>query len=161
MDAYGVVGNPINHSKSPKIHHLFAEQLGHQISYSKIESSLEDFTQTIELFFTKGGKGLNITLPFKEAAFKLSDSYGQSAENSQAVNTLSFSEDGRIYGESTDGLGLLKDLENNDIYLEGKEVLLLGSGGAARSVIPSLHQKDIAGLTVCNRTKEKAKADPG
>ena len=156
MDAYGVVGNPINHSKSPKIHHLFAEQLGHQISYSKIESSLEDFTQTIELFFTKGGKGLNITLPFKEAAFKLSDSYGQSAENCQAVNTLSFSEDGRIYGESTDGLGLLKDLENNDIYLEGKEVLLLGSGGAARSVIPSLHQKDIAGLTVCNRTKEKA-----
>ena len=156
MDIYGVIGNPISHSRSPKIHHLFAEQLGHQITYTKIESTVETFKQTVESFFTKGGKGLNITLPFKEAAFALSDSCGQSAENCRAVNTLSFSEDGRIYGESTDGLGLLKDLENNGVYLQGKEVLMLGSGGAARSVIPSLHQQEVAGLTLCNRTNEKA-----
>ena len=90
MDIYGVIGNPISHSRSPKIHHLFAEQLGHQITYTKIESTVETFKQTVERFFTKRGNGTNISLPLIEDAITLTDSCGQSAENFRAANTISF-----------------------------------------------------------------------
>ena len=105
MDVYGVVGNPINHSKSPKIHLLFGQQVGHDIYYQKIPATDENFVGVVERFFTEGGKGLNITVPFKEQAFQLADSLSNNAQTCGSVNTLTFSEDGRIQGESTDGVG--------------------------------------------------------
>ena len=110
MDNYGVIGNPINHSKSPKIHLLFSKQVGHDIDYQKIPATDENFVATVERFFTKGGNGLNVTVPFKEQALQLTDSLSDNAQSCGSVNTLTFSEDGRLHGENTDGLGLLKDL---------------------------------------------------
>ena len=138
MDVYGVVGNPINHSKSPKIHLLFGQQVNHDIYYQRISATDENFVGTIERFFTEGGRGLNITVPFKEKAFQLADSLSNNAQSCGSVNTLSFSEDGRIHGESTDGIGLSKDLETNQVSLENAEVLILGAGGATRGIVPTL-----------------------
>ena len=120
MDKYAVIGNPIGHSKSPKIHRLFGEQLGHKISYGKLEATENTFFAVVEEFFRSGGKGINVTLPFKGLAYEISDVLGSQAKNCGAVNTLSFSEDGRIYGESTDGIGLIRDLSNNNINIEGR-----------------------------------------
>ena len=104
MDKYAVIGNPIGHSKSPKIHRLFGEQLGHNISYEKLEATEGTFAMVMEEFFRSGGRGVNVTLPFKGLAYDFSDVLGAQAKSCGAVNTLSFSEDGRVYGESTDGL---------------------------------------------------------
>ena len=156
MDVYGVVGNPINHSKSPKIHLLFGQQVGHDIYYQKIPATDENFISTIETFFTEGGKGLNITIPFKEKAFHLADSLSNNAQSCGSVNTFAFSEDGRIHGESTDGIGLIKDLENNQISLENTRILILGAGGATRGIVPALFSSSVRSIVLCNRTMEKA-----
>ena len=156
MDVYGVVGNPINHSKSPKIHLLFGQQVEHDIYYQKIPATDENFVGIIERFFTEGGKGLNITVPFKEKAFQLTDSVSKNAHSCGSVNTLTFSEDGRIHGESTDGIGLMKDLENNQISLENARVLILGAGGATRGIIPILFGSSVRSVFLCNRTMAKA-----
>ena len=156
MDVYGVVGNPINHSKSPKIHLLFGQQVGHDIYYQRISATDEKFVGTIERFFTEGGKGLNITVPFKEHAFQLADSLSNNAQSCGSVNTFTFSEDGRIHGESTDGTGLMKDLENNQISLENARVLILGAGGATRGIIPMLFGSSVGSVFLCNRTMAKA-----
>jgi len=156
MDVYGVIGNPINHSKSPKIHLLFGQQVGHDIYYQKIPATDENFISTIETFFTEGGKGLNITIPFKEKAFHLADSLSNNAQSCGSVNTFTFSEDGRIHGESTDGIGLIKDLENNQISLENTRILILGAGGATRGIVPALFSSSVRSIVLCNRTMEKA-----
>ncbi len=156
MDVYGVVGNPINHSKSPKIHLLFGQQVGHDIYYQRISATDENFADTIERFFTEGGKGLNITVPFKEQAFQLVDSLSNNSQSCGSVNTLTFSEDGRIHGESTDGAGLMKDLENNQISLENVRVLILGAGGATRGILPMLFASLVGSVVLCNRTMAKA-----
>jgi len=156
MDVYGVVGNPINHSKSPKIHLLFGQQVGHDIFYQKISATDENFVDTLERFFTEGGKGLNITVPFKEQAFQLADSLSNNAQSCGSVNTFTFSEDGRIHGESTDGIGLIKDLENNQISLENTRILILGAGGATRGIVPALFSSSVRSIVLCNRTMEKA-----
>ena len=156
MDNYGVVGNPINHSKSPEIHQLFAKQVGHDILYHRIPATDENFASVLEEFFKKGGKGLNITLPFKEKAFKFADSCSDNAQSCHSVNTLTFSEDGRAHGDNTDGIGLINDLKNNDILLENKEVLILGAGGATRGIVPVLFKNGVGSITLYNRTAEKA-----
>ena len=156
MDNYGVVGNPIKHSKSPEIHQLFAKQVGHDILYYRIPATDESFTSVLEEFFKKGGKGLNITLPFKEKAFRFADSCTDNAQSCHSVNTLTFSEDGRAHGDNTDGIGLINDLKNNDILLENKEVLILGAGGATRGIVPVLFKNGVGSITLYNRTTEKA-----
>ena len=156
MDNYGVVGNPIKHSKSPEIHQLFAKQVGHDILYHRIPAADESFTNVLEEFFKKGGKGLNITLPFKEKAFRFADSCTDNAQSCHSVNTLTFSEDGRAHGDNTDGIGLINDLKNNDILLENKEVLILGAGGATRGIVPVLFKNGVGSITLYNRTAEKA-----
>jgi shikimate dehydrogenase len=156
MDNYGVVGNPINHSKSPEIHQLFAKQVGHDILYHRIPATDENFTRVLEEFFKKGGKGLNITLPFKEKAFKFADSCADNAQSCRSVNTLTFSEDGRVHGDNTDGVGLINDLKNNGVLLENIKVLILGAGGATRGIVPVLFKTGVTSIALYNRTVEKA-----
>jgi len=156
MDVYGVIGNPINHSKSPKIHLLFGQQVDHDIYYQKIPATDENFIATTERFFTEGGKGLNITVPFKEQAFQLADSLSKNAQSCGSVNTFTFSEDGRIHGENTDGIGLIIDLKNNQISLENTRVLILGAGGATRGIIPMIFASSVGSVVLCNRTMAKA-----
>src|SRR4051794_15205392 len=110
LDRYAVIGNPIGHSLSPKIHQLFAEQTKQSISYEAILVAEDDFTRAVKNFQASGGKGLNITLPFKEAAFALADFVTERAEIARAVNTLLFHTDGSIEGDNTDGVGLINDL---------------------------------------------------
>jgi shikimate dehydrogenase len=156
MDNYGVVGNPIKHSKSPEIHQLFAKQVGHDILYHRIPATDESFTSVLEEFFKKGGKGLNITLPFKEKAFRFADSYSDNAQSCGSVNTLTFSEDGRAHGDNTDGIGLINDLKNNDVLLENIKVLILGAGGATRGIVPVLFKNNVGSIALHNRTVGKA-----
>ena len=158
MDKYAVIGNPIGHSKSPKIHRLFGEQLGHKISYGKLEATEKTFFAVVEEFFRSGGKGINVTLPFKGLAYEISDVLGSQAKNCGAVNTLSFSEDGRVYGESTDGVGLIRDLSNNNINIEGRSILLIGAGGTTKSILPSIIDMNPKNITLTNRTEEKAES---
>jgi|TARA_B100001964_G_scaffold46158_1_gene51446 shikimate dehydrogenase len=158
VDKYAVIGNPIGHSKSPKIHRLFGEQLGHNISYEKLEATEGTFAMVMEEFFRSGGRGVNVTLPFKGLAYDFSDVLGAQAKSCGAVNTLSFSEDGRVYGESTDGLGLIRDLNNNNIKIEGRSVLLIGAGGTTKSILPSIIDMEPKNITLTNRTEKKAEA---
>ena len=156
MDKYAVIGNPIGHSKSPKIHRLFGEQLGHKISYEKLEATEKTFAIVVEDFFRSGGRGINVTLPFKGLAYAFSDVLGAQAKNCGAVNTLSFSEDGRVYGESTDGLGLIRDLDNHNIKIEDRSILLIGAGGTTKSILPSIIGKKPKSVALTNRTEKKA-----
>ena len=154
---YAVVGNPISQSKSPRIHKLFAEQTGEPISYGTIEPPVDEFPKAIAHFFDKGGAGLNITAPFKEQAFAIAEQHSDRAKLASAVNTL-WRKDGSLYGDNTDGVGLIRDLtQNHHINLQGKTILLLGAGGAARGALPSLLAEGPARVIVINRTTERAK----
>jgi shikimate dehydrogenase len=155
-DKYAVIGNPISHSKSPLIHRMFAEQTGQDISYEAIEAPLDGFAAKIEELRTKGYKGCNVTVPFKFEAFKLATELSERAQAAQAVNTLKF-EGGALIGDNTDGAGLVADIEHNlGVSLQGKQVLLMGAGGAAYGVVlPMLHAG--ARIIVANRTADKAR----
>lgn len=156
-DRYAVVGNPVAHSRSPWIHAEFARATGQELDYGRIEAPLEGFERTVEQFRAAGGKGLNVTLPFKEAAFRYCKAVSQRAAAAQAVNTLVF-RDG-VLGDNTDGVGLVADLSNNlEEPLSGKAVLLMGAGGAAQGVMQSLIEAGVARLVVANRTVAKAQA---
>lgn len=157
IDKYAVFGNPIAHSKSPTIHSAFARDTKEEIIYEKILAPVDGFEDAITKFIIEGGKGANVTLPFKEKAFKLCNKLSELAECAKAVNTLVFSEDGSIQGDNTDGLGLIFDLKQSFGDLTGKRVLLIGAGGAARGAIFPLLQSGIISLVVCNRTYDKAK----
>lgn len=157
VDHYAVMGNPIGHSKSPRIHTLFAQQTGQNIDYQAIQVDEGGFRQAVGNFFANGGKGLNITVPFKQQAYELSESLSDRAKSAKAVNTLLINDDGKIFGDNTDGIGLLRDLmQNHGIALKSKSVLLIGAGGAARGVIPSLVESDIKSLHIVNRTPKRA-----
>ncbi len=157
IDQYAVIGNPIEHSKSPIIHTMFAQQNNDAMHYDRILSPLDDFIATVKKFQQQGGKGLNVTVPFKEQAWELADELSDYAQYAGAVNTLVFNPDGSIYGANTDGIGLLRDLtQNYHIELQGKRVLLLGAGGAAKGVVQPLLEQNIATLVIANRTEEKA-----
>lgn len=154
MDRYAVFGNPIKHSKSPLIHTLFAEQTQQQLQYSAIEAPIDGFEQSVAEFFNQGGKGCNVTVPFKEQAFQLADELTDRAQLAGAVNTLKYQE-GKIIGDNTDGYGLVYDLQRY-LDLKGKRILLLGAGGAARGVVGPLLEQGVAEIVIANRTVAKA-----
>jgi shikimate dehydrogenase len=156
IDRYAVFGNPIAHSKSPLIHAAFARQTGQSLTYEAILAPLDGFAVSVNNFAASGGSGANVTLPFKEEAYRLSTRLSERAEKAAAVNTLTFS-GGEIMGDNTDGAGLVRDIRDNLSHsITGKNILLMGAGGAARGVILPLLAESPASLTVANRTLEKA-----
>lgn len=157
VDHYAVMGNPIGHSRSPKIHRLFAQQTRQSMDYQAIQVDDGGFKQAVGNFFANGGKGLNITVPFKLQAFELSEQLSERAQLAKAVNTLLVNKNGDIVGDNTDGIGLVTDLsQNHAIELTDKSVLIIGAGGAARGIIPSLINSGIGHLCVVNRTAQRA-----
>lgn len=157
IDDYAVMGNPISHSKSPSIHTLFAEQTQQPILYTAIHVDLGGFKQAVGNFTAAGGKGLNITVPFKQEAWDLVSERSERAERAGAVNTIII-KDEKLIGDNTDGIGLVNDLTiNHSIDLKGKKILLMGAGGAARGVLIPLLKQNPASLFIANRTPDKAK----
>ena len=155
-DRYAVMGNPIGHSKSPQIHALFAEQTRQDIRYEAILVPVDGFAQAVDQFRKQGGKGLNITVPFKQEAWALATQRSRRAEQAGAVNTLSI-QNNTLTGDNTDGIGLVRDLTaNHHVSITDKRLLLLGAGGAARGVIAPLAEQAPAGITIANRTVSKA-----
>lgn len=154
METYAVFGNPINHSKSPRIHQLFAEQTGIEHSYGRICAPTDGFAAALNHFFAQGARGANVTLPFKQQAYELATELSERAALAGAVNTLKF-EDGRLYGDNTDGIGLLTDLERLQLIKPDDRILLIGAGGAARGVILPLLSFGCT-VTVTNRTLSRA-----
>jgi shikimate dehydrogenase len=156
-DHYAVIGNPIAHSQSPLIHAAFARQTGQSLDYDRILGDPSHFAADARRFFAAGGLGLNITVPFKEQAWALADERSRRAELAGAVNTLIRLPDGRLRGENTDGIGLVRDLgDNHGFQFQGARVLLLGAGGAARGVLLPLLETGLARLLIANRTAAKA-----
>ena len=157
-DQYAVIGNPVAHSKSPAIHAAFAAQTGQDMDYGRILGDLDDFAGNVRDFFAAGGKGLNVTVPFKEQACELADSLSPRAAAAGAVNTLMPVAEGRIKGENTDGAGLVTDLGcNHRFNFSGSRVLLLGAGGASRGVLKPLLEQGLGELVIANRTADKAR----
>jgi len=155
-DRYAVFGHPIAHSKSPQIHAAFARQTGQDMRYEAILAPLEGFADSVSAFIAAGGRGANVTIPFKEEAFRLANRLSPRAQRAGAVNTLVFDADG-ILGDNTDGAGLVADLSRNlHRTLAGKRILLLGAGGAARGVIEPLLEQQPAELVIANRTVRRA-----
>lgn len=155
MDTYAVFGNPIAHSKSPFIHQQFAKQLNITHPYGRVLAPRNDFVKTLDAFFAEGGKGANVTVPFKEEAFARADELTERAALAGAVNTLKRLDDGRLLGDNTDGIGLLSDLERLSFIRPGQRILLLGAGGASRGVLLPLLSMDCA-VTIANRTASRA-----
>ena len=156
-DTYGVMGHPISHSRSPAIHSEFARQTGQDMVYSAIHVMPGEFARAVAEFRAAGGKGLNVTLPFKEEAWELATARTARAERARAVNTLWFDVAGAIHGDNTDGVGLVRDLRvNHGVDIRGRRVLLLGAGGAARGVVGPLLDELPQRLTVANRTASRA-----
>lgn len=157
IDNYAVFGSPIRHSKSPRIHRLFADQTGQSLAYTAQEVSAERFESEVTQFFERGGKGLNCTVPLKELAWRFAGQKTERAESAKAVNTLALQPDGSILGDNTDGIGLVTDLtDNHAVTLAGKRLLLLGAGGAARGILRPLLERQPACLVIANRTAGKA-----
>jgi shikimate dehydrogenase len=155
-DLYAVMGNPINHSKSPQIHSAFAEQTGQDLIYSAILVPLEKFKEEANSFF-RNGLGLNVTVPFKEDAWQYADTYSSRALRAGAVNTLIKKEDGSIHADNTDGVGIVRDITvNHDCAIAGKRVLVLGAGGAVRGILEPLLDEKPLEVVVANRTVSKA-----
>ncbi len=156
-DLYAVMGNPIHHSKSPQIHTQFAEQSKQDLVYSAMLVPIDGFKSAVSNFFKGKGRGLNITVPFKEEAFKFADQLTERAQTAQAVNTLMLQEDGSILGDNTDGAGLVGDLIlNNKVDLKGKRILVIGAGGAVRGILHPFLKQEPTSITIANRTFEKA-----
>ncbi|MCB5162384.1 shikimate dehydrogenase [Marinomonas algarum] len=157
MDQYAVVGNPIAHSKSPSIHAYFATQTQQSLTYSTLLGDEVGFEQQVRDFFQQGGKGLNVTVPFKERAYAMCDILSQRAKQAGAVNTLLLSEKGELFGDNTDGIGMVRDITDNyQRTLKNKRVLILGAGGAVRGVLEPILSASPASVTIANRTVEKA-----
>ena len=155
---YAVLGNPVAHSKSPRIHSMFAHQFKHSIEYIAVQVDAGGFAQAVEQFRANGGAGLNVTVPFKQEAYKLTDHLSDRAKLAGAVNTFKFEPDGRLFGDNTDGAGLAHDLIRNlGLHLRDKRILVLGAGGAVRGVLAPLLKQRPALIVVANRTVSKAK----
>jgi shikimate dehydrogenase len=155
VDVYAVAGNPISHSKSPAIHKRFAEQSNQKIYYGRLQPALGEFKIAAQAFFAAGGKGMNVTVPFKLDAQAFADVLTPRAKLAGAVNTLRF-KDGKIFGDNTDGAGLVRDLLAQGIQLQGSRILLLGAGGASRGVLGPLLEQSPKELIIANRSNAKA-----
>jgi shikimate dehydrogenase len=157
LDCYAVFGFPIKHSKSPRIHQLFAQQTGQLLEYSAQEVPAENFSAAVAAFFAKGGKGLNCTIPLKELAWAYADVKTERAQLSKAVNTLALQADGSLLGDNTDGIGLVTDLmSNHAVTLAGSRILILGAGGASRGIIAPILEQSAHSIVIANRTIDKA-----
>lgn len=157
IDRYAVFGNPVEHSKSPQIHRLFAEQTKQSLSYSAELAEIGQFNQAVQNFLRNKGKGLNITVPFKEDAWKLADRLSERAKRAGAVNTLKLEADGKLYGDTTDGTGLVRDLrQNHQVKISNKSILIIGAGGAVRGIIETLLEQQPSEILIANRTSSKA-----
>ncbi len=158
INKFGVVGNPVAHSRSPEIHALFAAQQACEICYDKILAPMDEFEQTVSTFFADvDGIGLNVTVPFKQQAFCFADQLTDRAVRCGSVNTLKKLTSGKILGDTTDGAGLLRDItENLCINISGKNILVLGAGGAVASILEPLLFEKPKSLVIANRTLEKA-----
>jgi shikimate dehydrogenase len=156
MDRYAVIGNPVAHSKSPSIHSRFAEQTGQLMWYDTWLAPLGEFERSAREFFTEAA-GANVTVPFKEDAFRFADQLTERAQRAGAVNTLKKCVDGTLLGDNTDGAGLVRDLTiNAQLSLAGKRILILGAGGAVRGVLEPILAEHPAALVIANRTEIKA-----
>ncbi len=154
---YAVIGNPVQHSLSPKIHQLFAKDSGIELEYQKIQPEINDFKKSVIDFFSNNGKGCNITVPFKQAAWQLVEQLSDDAKLSQAVNCLTKQEDGSLQGDNFDGVGLVQDLLHNHHYeINQRKILILGAGGATRGILGPLLEKIPEEIVVANRHIEKA-----
>ncbi len=157
MNKYAVIGNPIKHSKSPQIHSAFAQQEGTVIDYDRILTDEDNFIKTVNDFFSSGGSGLNVTVPFKVLAYQQCSQLNEYAQAAQAINTLSLDQNQQWVGANTDGIGLLTDLKNNlHVTLKNKSILILGAGGAARGILLPLLKETPSKIVIANRTVEKA-----
>jgi shikimate dehydrogenase len=157
MDRYAVIGNPIAHSLSPQIHALFAKQTCQDLSYEALLAPLDRFAETVHTFRDLGGKGLNVTLPFKLDAWALANQRSARAERAGAANTLVFLEKNLIFGDNTDGMGLLRDLmDNHAVEIKGCHILILGAGGAVRGILEPLLCAEPMRVVIANRTESKA-----
>ncbi len=154
---YAVIGHPVEHSLSPAIHQSFARQLSRTLDFSRIDAAPGEFVTALRAFLDLGGRGLSVTLPFKEEAYGLCHVLSARAKKARAVNTLTLQEDGTLAGDNTDGSGLIRDLKRNRrVVPKNKRVLLLGAGGAARGVLPALLEEKPARVQIANRTPERA-----
>ncbi|MCH9697389.1 MAG: shikimate dehydrogenase [Gammaproteobacteria bacterium] len=155
---YAVFGHPIKHSLSPRIHRHFAEQTGQKaMSYTAIDVPAETFKAAVTDFYNQGGKGLNCTVPLKELAYDFADDVSARAQRCGAVNTLMFKDDGSLYGDNTDGIGLIRDLTVNlNIPIQDRTVLILGAGGATRGILEMLLNETPKQVCIVNRTQSKA-----
>ncbi len=158
IDRYGVMGYPVSHSRSPVIHRLFALQTGQHMQYELLQVTPDKLEQAVRQFQRTGGKGLNITVPHKQAVCRLCDHLSERASTAGATNTLSF-RDGEIHGDNTDGIGLLRDLAVNlGFNLDGANILILGAGGATRGIVGPLLEMQPRSILIANRTIDKAEA---
>lgn len=156
-DQYTVWGNPIAQSKSPQIHKVFAQQTLQDMEYAAMLGDLDNFEQQLHNFFQQGGKGCNITAPFKERAYAIADEYSERALTAEACNTLKRLDDGRLYADNTDGAGLVSDLQRLGWLKPNQSMLILGAGGATKGVLLPLLQAQ-QNITISNRTLSKAQA---
>ena len=156
-DQYAVFGNPIEHSKSPEIHRQFAEQTKQTLAYEKQLVPENGFEQAADTFFANSGKGLNVTVPFKQKAFHYADTITDRARRAGAVNTLALQNDSKVLGDTTDGIGLVTDIKDNlGWQIRHKRVLILGAGGAVRGVLEPLLAEQPQHIVIANRSVDKA-----
>ena len=157
MDRYAVIGNPVGHSKSPRIHSAFAAQLGQDLSYSALRSPNNGFAETLSTFLRRGGRGVNVTVPFKQEALRAVDVTDALASAAGAVNTIVVGPDKRLCGHNTDGLGLVRDLQVNlGCKLNDTRVLVVGAGGAVRGILLPLLDAGVREIQISNRTQANA-----
>lgn len=152
---FAVIGNPIEQSRSPELHHAFAAKTGIDLSYTKLLAPLDGFEQSVDAFFAEGGVGMNVTVPFKEQAFTKCQILTERAKTAKAVNTL-WMENGVLHGDNTDGQGLVDAIRVLDWNLEHTDILIIGAGGATRGVIYPLVQAGAKKIVIANRTLTRA-----
>ncbi|WP_019625961.1 shikimate dehydrogenase [Thioalkalivibrio sp. ALJT] len=157
-DRYGVVGNPIRHSLSPRIHALFAEQTGQHLTYEALLGTPGQFAEEAWAWFSSGLRGLNVTVPFKEEAFALARVLTDRARRAGAVNTLWRDDERQLHGDNTDGIGFCRDLDRLSGEVPGRRILILGAGGATRGLLQPLLERRPAQLVIANRTAARAEA---